>query len=84
MAHHKSAPCLNKTEPLESDIVLLKEKKELEAEYQAAAGKKEKIKGLGHKNNFTCLVLDYSSRIQQSTLQQLRYSENLGISSTFS
>lgn len=45
-------------EALESHIILLK-KKELEVEYQAAAGKKEKIKSLGHKSNFKCLGLDY-------------------------
>lgn len=58
MPHPKSAPCLNHWNHT-SHIVLLKEKKELEAEHQAPAGKKEKIKSLGHKTNFPCLILAY-------------------------
>lgn len=64
MPHDKSIPCLNQERENGTVYCSAHREKELEAEYQAVAGKKEKGKSLGHKSNFHCLVLAYKLKIQ--------------------
>lgn len=52
MPHDKSIPCLNQETNNGTVYCFAQGEKELEAEYQAGAGKKEKGKSLRHKSNF--------------------------------
>lgn len=52
MPRDKFISCLNQERDNGTVYCFAQGKKELEAEYQAVAGKEEKGKSLGHKSNF--------------------------------